>query len=350
MTISCVNANPKVSIIMPVYNVEPFLKSAIESVINQTYKNLEIILVDDGSSDGSERICDEYALKDSRIKLIHKENSGVSSARNTGLDNMSGEYVAFVDPDDIILPVAIEKSVSAMLSNDVDCVTFKCIYCKSPESFLTTEIQKEKGFPSMQKGIYSGKEILKAVAEGDMDLFLWTKLSKRKIWENLRFPEGKVYEDRYIIFQFFDKMDKILVLSDIFILYRQRTGSITRKISAANIQGLLAARTVFENYIANHPEIFDLKQLENARKDYLCSCVINSAKILYSDIPEKTEIFGILKEKMKYLENFVKIQNCSAEIKFKYFMIFHHPKILSRFYPYFEYIIRCIKKVKNLYK
>ena len=111
---------PLISIIIPVYNAEKYLPNCLDSVINQTYKNLEIILVDDGSTDKSSEICDEYAQKDFRIKLIHKENGGVSSARNAGLALVSGDYIAWVDSDDFVAPDYIEYMYKLLKEYDAD--------------------------------------------------------------------------------------------------------------------------------------------------------------------------------------------------------------------------------------
>lgn len=112
---------PLVSVIIPVYNVRPYLREALDSVINQTYQNLEIIIVDDGSRDGSETICDEYKA-DSRVKVIHQRNRGLSSARNTGMDNVTGEIIAFLDPDDVIHPDMINTLVTIMQEQEADIV------------------------------------------------------------------------------------------------------------------------------------------------------------------------------------------------------------------------------------
>ncbi|MGN1326481.1 MAG: glycosyltransferase family 2 protein, partial [Clostridia bacterium] len=113
---------PKITVIMPVYNVEKYLEEAIDSVIYQTYQNLEIILIDDGSTDNSGNICDEYAKKDSHIKVIHQENKGLSGARNTGLDIATGEYIMFIDSDDIFPKDACEKMLKFMEEKDADYI------------------------------------------------------------------------------------------------------------------------------------------------------------------------------------------------------------------------------------
>ena len=126
-----------VSVIIPVYNVRPFLEEALDSVLNQTYKNLEIIIIDDGSTDGSGEICDEYAGRDNRIQVIHQDNGGLSAARNAGLDVMTGDLVAFLDPDDAYVDSFIETLVNAMAAEDVDLVICGCTvhYTTGPLSY-----------------------------------------------------------------------------------------------------------------------------------------------------------------------------------------------------------------------
>ena len=114
-----------VSIIVPVYNVAPYLREALDSIVNQTYKDLEILIIDDGSTDGSSAICEEYASKDPRIRLIHQSNKGLSGARNTGLEHATGDYVAFIDSDDSVSPVFIESLVNAMTSSSASIAVCK---------------------------------------------------------------------------------------------------------------------------------------------------------------------------------------------------------------------------------
>lgn len=115
---------PLVSVIVPVYNVAPYLRESLDSLINQTYWNLEIIIIDDGSNDGSEVICDEYQYRDSRIKLFRQDNKGLSAARNIGLDHIKGEVVAFLDPDDVMYPDMIETVLRTMTEKRVRMITF----------------------------------------------------------------------------------------------------------------------------------------------------------------------------------------------------------------------------------
>lgn len=137
--------NPLVSIIIPVYNVEKYIEKCIDSIINQTYKNLEIILVDDGSPDGCPEICDKYALQDSRIKAIHKKNGGLSDARNAGLDIMKGEWVIFIDSDDFVSPYHVENLYYLVkkFNTNIAITSFECFYNEN-KKFIYKKITNEK--------------------------------------------------------------------------------------------------------------------------------------------------------------------------------------------------------------
>ena len=291
--------DPKVSIIVPVYNVKQYVAEALESVINQTYKNLEIIVVDDGSTDGSEKICDEYAKKDNRIKLIHQDNKGLSAARNTGLDNMIGEYVAFLDSDDAFMPEAIEKSLSAVISNDVDCVVFNLIKCKTIEDVSLKSLSKKTFFLDLSHGVYSRKEALIAIANREINFAVWNKLYKSKIWENIRFPEGLVYEDVYIILQAIDKTSSIYVMDDVLVKYRDRKKSISKTVSVKNIKDNFDSWKVFYNFIETHiPDVFDEQQLQKTRKKKFYGLVIDYVRILSLKSSEKGNVLNLIQQEI----------------------------------------------------
>ena len=334
---------PKVSIIIPVYNVKQYLSEALDSVINQTYKNLEIIVVDDGSNDGSEIICEEYAKKDERIKLIHRENGGLSAARNTGLDNVTGEYVAFLDSDDIFLPEAIETALKSLISYDVDCVSFRYILCKIKNNINFDKLPKGQIIPNISKGKYSRREALKAIANQNLDVMIWTKLTKQNIWDNIRFPENHVYEDLYLIPQIFNRIKNIYVEDNILVLYRKREESITTTNTIKNIRDFWDSWTVFKNFIEIHtPDIFDSEQIQKIQKTILTTFIFRYVKVLSMQLPD-SEVINLFNEIIDKLEKSVKIKNCNMELRFLYYMIFNHPKLLSIFYPSCRIVYRCIK-------
>lgn len=212
---------PLVSIIIPVYNVENYLREAVESIINQTYNNLEIFLVDDGSKDNSGKICDEYLDVDKRIKVIHKKNGGLSSARNVAMDVMNGEYVFFHDSDDIVAKDIIEAYVKLCDENDADIVmgtTFEFI----------GELKKYPSVTIREISCYPKMEALKMMFMDDkLHHCAAGPLFKASLWENIRFPIGKLYEDHATVFYVVEKASKVVFCDDLRCYYRIRPDSIT---------------------------------------------------------------------------------------------------------------------------
>ena len=216
--------NQKVSIIVPVYKVEKYIKRCLDSIINQTYKNLEIILVDDGSPDNCPQICDEYALKDIRIKVIHKDNGGLSDARNVGIDIASGEYIMFVDSDDYIEPQMIEVLYKALVDNSatISICNFKYITDDSDVVVDNEDLPIHNGF-------ITGKELLSDICFKNK-YWYWVvavcKLYKKDLFNNLRFPIGKFHEDEFVFHKIILKCDKIACVASPMYNYLQRSGSI----------------------------------------------------------------------------------------------------------------------------
>ena len=335
--------NPKISVIIPVYNVKPYLAQSLNSVINQTYKNLEIIIVDDGSDDGSGEMCDEYARKDDRIKVIHRENGGLSAARNTGLDNMSGEYVAFLDSDDVYLPEAMEKSLDAILTKNVDCVGYK--YLIYMNDIVYEDMPKKKVVPSISEGLYSRKDALIAMTEQRLDVSVYTKFTKRELWDNLRFPEGHVYEDLYIMPSLFGRIEKFYVIKDVLMLYRKRKQSITMTNSLKNIKDLLDSWTLFINYTQTNTSEFDTCETQKIYKSVFTNLILRYAWLLPLNFPDKTEVLRLMKEYIHNLESKIKIKDFSPEIRLTYYMIFNYPWFVSVFYAPCRYLYKIIKRI-----
>ena len=218
----------KISVIIPVYNVEKYLKRCLDSVINQTYKNLEIILVDDGSTDNSGKICDEYAEKDKRIIVIHKENGGLSDARNKGLDICTGDYIGFIDSDDWVTKNYFEILLEKITC---DCSDISCC------SYLRTKKYIENFYSNEEKYVkeYYGYDILKIFLEKDL-VSACVKLFKKEIFEDLRFPIGKINEDIATIFIAFSKAIKIVYVNQQLYFYYKNTESITKsKFTSKNL-------------------------------------------------------------------------------------------------------------------
>lgn len=211
-----------ISVVIPVYKVEKYLDRCIRSVVSQTYSNLEIILVDDGSPDQSGKICDEWAKKDKRITVIHKENEGLSDARNAGLDIASGEYIAFVDSDDYINPEMYRRMYDKLKENNADLSI--CGYCRVDEL-------NDSGLriDNVCVGeIIDKKEALRNICKSSAYVAVWNKLYKRHLFQNIRFPKGKIEEDLFVMPRIFDNCSKIVSVSDNYYYYMQSPNSISR--------------------------------------------------------------------------------------------------------------------------
>lgn len=214
----------KISVIIPIYNVETYLTKCIDSVLNQTYQNLEIILVNDGSTDGCKRICDEYGRKyQKKIKVIHKKNGGLSSARNAGLDVAEGKLVAFVDSDDYIEPGMLEQLYKALIAYEADMslCNLKVVFASQFKDKKHRELTVK--WECMEQCNYWEK-----IFEPDYARFVvaWNKLYRKKIWEKLRYPNGKINEDEFVLHEIVSQCDKIVYSSYVGYNYVQRNGSI----------------------------------------------------------------------------------------------------------------------------
>ncbi|SOD12667.1 Glycosyltransferase involved in cell wall bisynthesis [Fibrobacter sp. UWB16] len=211
--------HPLVSIIVPIYKVEPYLRRCLDSIVNQTYANLEIILVDDGSPDGCPQICDEYAAKDKRIVVIHKQNGGLSDARNVGLDICKGEFISFVDSDDWVDEKYIEELFKITIKENTDIAI--------AENIRTTQNTPKQDSKSVIK-TYSNKEAIFHLFSQNHLAFIvsWGKIYKQNLFSTLRFPIGKFHEDEFTTYLLFNKSKKISYTSKILYFYFQRTDSI----------------------------------------------------------------------------------------------------------------------------
>lgn len=242
-----------ISIIVPIYNVEQYLGECVDSILSQTYKNLEIILVDDGSPDNCGAICDEYAKKDKRIRVIHKENGGLSSARNAGLDVATGEYISFIDSDDYVSEKFIEVLYNLCKKNSADISECDFIKFDDKVEVIESDIKVEKHSSiEMQKNIYSS-ECVKTVV-------VWNKLYKRYIYEKLRFPEGKINEDEFTTYKAFDSTAKdIVVTNEPLYYYRYNENSIMgRKFNVKRLDVLQAYGERIEYYRdKNYKDLFE---------------------------------------------------------------------------------------------
>lgn len=210
---------PQVSVIIPVYNVEKYVRRCLKSIENQTYRNLEIIVVNDGSTDDSERICREEESQDSRIHVISKINEGAGYARNTGMDNASGDYFLFVDSDDYLMNTCVERLIEVVEKEKCDIVKFKW-QCGEEEEYCI--IPKKKNYK-----IYDNHQ---AFRTREVDICVWGKLIKRDIMTDIRYPKESTHDDEFLTYRIIYAANKIAVLDEIYYYYYMSPGSIMRSV------------------------------------------------------------------------------------------------------------------------
>ena len=229
---------PLISVIVPVYRVEEYLERCVKSILSQTYENLEVILVDDGSPDQCPAICDACAEKDARVKVIHQENKGLSGARNAGIDAASGEYLAFVDSDDYVSPHFIEELYQ--LLQDTGCAIGQCRFSYVKGDGLVEE--SDSAFC-----IYRGESLMEQLygPEEKATCFVvaWNKLYRAELFKEtgIRYPEGRIHEDEATTYRLFHEAKKLAFLDRaLYGYYTENGGSITSVFSAKRLQWLTA--------------------------------------------------------------------------------------------------------------
>lgn len=291
-----------ISVIIPIYKVEEFLDKCISSVVNQTYYDLEIILVDDGSPDNCPQMCDVWASRDNRINVIHKPNGGLSDARNAGIQIAKGDFIAFVDSDDWIAPNMYQMMVDAIEKENADICACG-IVVSYPESEKVLNIPEVVG---------DSKMILELIYnDTQYPVAAWNKLYRRECWENFRFPNGKICEDTFTTYLLVDHAKKIVQISEPLYYYRIRSNSImTSEFSHKRMDEEEAWRCNYEYMKAHYPSI--------AGKAF--GFYLQKVNILIHTIPvNEREIY---KKEYEYLRNILKRNICfvlfKSKMSFKY--------------------------------
>lgn len=287
---------PLVSIIIPVYNTEQYVGEALESAVGQSYKNLEILVIDDGSEDASGRICDEYQRRDPRVRVIHQENRGLSVARNLGLRMMTGELVAFLDSDDRYYPNMIEAMVRKMEETGSDLSI-----CCDERHFVAVRPS------SLWGGVYSSREVFRFYLESRIPACVWDKVFRRKLWDGIEFPEGRCYEDTAIIHKLLLRAGRICLLRDRLVFYRTRQGSITKDVTAKNAKDFIWAMNRMSKYASLHPESFTEEE-RNGIERYKLRKLVKQYSHLYQINPrESVEARNIIRTAILSYRKKVKI-------------------------------------------
>ena len=279
---------PLLSIIVPIYNVEQYIDKCIQSILNQTYQNLEIILVDDGATDRSGSIADSYAAKDKRVKVFHKENGGLSDARNYGLDHVTGDYILFVDSDDFIENTMCERLLTVANSSNADMVSCNYYIYRGDDdiSIHTMSVQDDtRTFTGMDMLRY----YLLKTEPFDLNV-VWNKLFKSELFNGrvlVRFPKGRVQEDNFTIFRLFLNANTIVTVNEPLYYYVQRAGSIMANFSRRFMTDTVESHIYMNDYLMDH-----CSSVKNELQLYLLNSYVelsrrvhvNKCKTEYNDL------------------------------------------------------------------
>lgn len=271
--------------IVPVYNVERWLKRCVRSICAQTYDALEIILVDDGSTDSSGQMCDEFAAEDARIRVIHKENGGLSDARNAGITCASGEYIGFVDSDDWIEPGFAAHLMGVMLKEHCDAAG--CAFRKCAE-----DEQLQPASEGYSSSCYNRLSAMSDLIDNRIQQVVWNKLYKRTLIARIPFEKGKYHEDEYWSYQVFARLDCYVQTDYVGYNYFQRAGSIMSEAYSLKRLDAVRAKVNRQAYLdANMPELAD-----KGRVNLLFTCMYHGQLALkHLEKEECGQVFAFLK-------------------------------------------------------
>lgn len=294
----------KLSVIIPVYNVEPYLRKCLDSIVNQTYRDLEIVLIDDGSPDNCGEICDEYAARDDRIVVIHKKNGGLSAARNDGIRRATGEWITFVDSDDWCELDYYERMIEKQVETDTD------IICASGHYMEISPYRTEKRFCFSEAFSFHTTEeqhvlmdrvlaIKRMVLKGNSPFgYTWDKLYRRKflIKEHLEFDESlRVCEDSLFNYQAMSKADKVIGMIYTGYHYRVNMASITKSYDPNRPEKDYQYVTLLCKYAEHYDIDKDMKKVLEA---HVIGCIASSMKMYYFH-PQNTLPYTVIKKELK---------------------------------------------------
>lgn len=338
----CKAMNELISVIIPVYKVEAYLVACVESVLAQTYSNIEIILVDDGSPDNSPRMCDEFAARDSRIRVIHKANGGLSSARNTGMDAARGELLAFLDSDDLWTPLFLERLHTALTEVDADFAV--CLFRRFrgeppqdlPVSAETEVLTQREAFECLfnnrnESMVVAPNKLYRTKIFGTTNknmLVSWNKLYQSRLFDTIRYPVGKLHEDESVIHEIIGAADKVAWIDEAHYLYRESPNSITTaKFNLKRLDETFAK----EQRIA-YLESRGMQDLADRTKIVYLSNLMRLYRSVQSQIedePIKKQALQQLHRRFCEIHNTALVRDCSAKARLRYTMFKLCPALFS---------------------
>ena len=325
---------PLISVIVPIYQVEAYLEECLDSILNQTYRQLEIILIDDGSPDRCGEICDRYANQDSRIQVIHQTNQGLSAARNAGMDIAAGEYISFIDSDDYIAPHFYEKLLEGFKEHPEAKVT-ACQVFKNEDGKITPLIcNRRHQFPTIHTSLWCQDAIL-----GKTYVNVWNKLYQAELLKEIRFRKGRIVEDVLFMYDFLpiciSQQALLLLLPDYLYYYRIRQGSICR-----------CSTPILPESIRCRKEIAESSRKEYPNFSRAVNRMANREIIFFNGQLEQNKEWN-----RKYAHNFrplLKLIPFSEIIRYKVSINSRITMLIIRLYPAAYPILRKIKRmIKN---
>lgn len=286
-----VNNEELISVIVPIYRVEQYLRKCIDSILNQTYNNIEIILVDDGSPDNCGKICDEYAKRDSRIRVIHKENGGLSDARNTGIDACKGNYITFVDSDDYIENDYVETLYYLLKKYNTEIAICDCRIIKDNKK------KKEKNNKISEYCITSKDSISKMLYSDFYFITANAKIYNKELFKDIKFPKGKVFEDVGTTYKLILKCKNIACSNKKIYNYLIRKGSITtEEFKNKQLDLISITEKMCDEILKIYPEMTDATL---RRKIYANISTLNRILLSKKEIKETKEIIKYIRQNGK---------------------------------------------------
>ncbi len=306
------NDNGKISVVVPVYNVSDYLGRCVSSLLNQTYSNIEILLIDDGSTDGSERLCDDYAAMDPRVKVIHQKNMGLSGARNTGIDEADGDYIFFCDSDDFIQRETLEYMYNKLCRDNADIVA--CGFSHVWDDYEKSG--REDVFTSLYPGTFSGrKAVIEMMTKNSICSVAWNKLYKKKLFDGVRFPVGALHEDEAMVYKLLYGAKIVSYTPNTFYKYFQRSSGIMGGNLVGRSMHLISALT---DRIRYFEEKNDTELVQYSR-----IALLEHIKYIYrnvTDEQDRKELSRLYGEKITYKTAPViaGVKKCVALLLWKY--------------------------------
>lgn len=318
--------NPKISIIVPVYKVEKYIHKCIDSILNQTFEDFELILVDDGSPDKCGEICDEYAKKDNRVVVIHKENGGLSSARNAGIDISTGEYIGFIDSDDYIEVDMYELLYSLCEEHSCDIASCSSII------YFQDRIVVNGGH---KLEIHNKKEAMKTMLNGKLyDEVVWVKLFKKSVIGKIRFPEGRIYEDTSFTYKVIHNSQKIATIGEAKYNYIKHDGSIMNTATKSiNTDAIIAYKEMYDFIKDRYPELLSLVTLKLSNS---CLVILNNIIESNNFSENKFKYYETAKFLNSYFKKTITLKEYPRNLKILLLALKINPII-------YKYLIRMIK-------